>query len=50
MQAELHLLQVTKGCIKSACIAELLGKFCKAKNGFFDVCFRVVVNNVSGNS
>ena len=38
MQAELHLGQVTKGGVKSASIAELFGKFCKAKNGFFDVC------------
>ena len=38
MQAELHLVQVTKDCVKSASIAELFGKLCEAKNGFFDVC------------
>ncbi|MDC0299985.1 hypothetical protein OAM00_04305 [Verrucomicrobia bacterium] len=38
MQAEPHLVQVTKGGAKSASIAEIFGKICKAKNGFFDVC------------
>jgi len=37
MQAELHLVQVTKGCVKSTSIAELFGRFHKAKNSFFDV-------------
>jgi hypothetical protein len=31
MQAELHHVQVTKGCVKSARIAELFGRFHKAK-------------------
>ena len=41
MQAELHLVQVTKGCVKSASIAELFGKLCEAKNGFLmSACYR----------